>query len=361
VNPRIHTQMKYNFGSFLKVACFFLGTAGLWAQEVPVTVQTTAVRVCWNSTPNSVYQLQYQVAPSTTWTDLGARITATASQTCVEDANGGRTYRVLLIPPTPDPTPPPPSGQANMVLIPAGTFTMGSPASELCRGSNEGPLTTVTISRGFWMDKYEVTQAQYLSVVGSNPSHHTGDLNRPVERVTWHDATNYCRLLTDRERAAGRLPAGYIFRLPTEAEWEYACRAGTTTPFYLGSEMRSGMANFDGRYEYPPCGTDTNACFNPNGIYLGRTTPVGGYAPNAFGLYDMHGNVWEWVQDWYFRNHPGGSVTDPQGPAPRTEKVLKGGRFYYYSNILRSAFRGSHVPAGSRLDLGFRTVLAPSP
>ncbi|MBC7771383.1 MAG: formylglycine-generating enzyme family protein [Pyrinomonadaceae bacterium] len=351
--------MKRNLLQRVGLACLFFGAATLAAQEVPVTVQVTSVRVCWSSTPGQLYQLQYRTAPTMVWTDLGATITATSSQVCVDDPTGTRIYRVLMVAPPPPPVVP--NTPPTMVFIPPGSFTMGSPVTEVARGVNEGPQTQVTLTRGFWMDQFEITQAQYLAIVGVNPSYSTNNLNRPVERVTWYDATNYCRLLTVRESAAGRLPAGYIYRLPTEAEWEYACRAGTTTAFHYGNEMRSGMANFDGRWEYPPCAGDTNGCFNPTGIYLGGTTTVGNYQPNAFGLYDMHGNVWEWTQDWYFRDLPGGSVTNPQGPAPRTEKVLKGGRYYYYSSNLRSAFRTGHLPAGNRNDLGFRTVLVQSP
>lgn len=325
------------------------------AQEFPVSIETSRIRVCWESTPGTLYQAQYLASGSSDWVSLGEPVRAAVNRTCVEDdyVTPERSYRVIL-PPTP--TGPDP---AVMAWIPPGTFIMGSPDNEPARSTTEGPRTIVTISQGFWMDRYEVTQAQYLSVVGTNPSNNVG-MNNPVERVTWHDATNYAVLLTDRERAAGRLPEGYVYRLPTEAEWEYAARAGTTTAFHYGNELRSGMANFDGRLEYPPCPPDPNGCANPNGIYLGRTTAVGQYQPNAWGLYDVHGNVYEWVADWYRSNwYPGGSVTDPKGPtAPQYGRGIRGGRFYYYSHNLRSAWRGNHSPTAFRIDLGFRVVLA---
>jgi formylglycine-generating enzyme required for sulfatase activity/photosystem II stability/assembly factor-like uncharacterized protein len=248
----------------------------------------------------------------------------------------------------------------NMIFIPAGTFTMGSPPTEAVRDNDEGPQTVVTISRGFWMGQYEVTQAEYVDVMGINPSRFTDDLNRPVEQVSWMDATNYCAQLSERERLAGRLPAGYVYRLPTEAEWEYACRAGTTTVFHYGNDLRSGMSNFDGRYEYPPCGGSTLYCYNPSGIHLDRATAVGSYAPNAWGLYDMHGNVWEWCLDWY-GPYSGGSVTDPTGPASGADRVFRGACWNSHGWLCRSASRYAHPPELRTDSLGFRVVLAAIP
>ena len=242
-----------------------------------------------------------------------------------------------------------------LVDIPAGTFTMGSPDSELARWTDEGPQTPVTISHAFKMGKYEVTQAEYLSVMGANPSYFPGDLSRPVEQVSWLDASNYCCRLTACEARAGRLPAGYAYRLPTEAEWEYACRAGTTTPFHYGNELRSGMANFYGYYEYL-AGDPYH--YNAGGILLGRTTSVGSYAPNAWGLYDMHGNVWEWCQDWY-GPYSGVSVSDPQGPPTGLDRVIRGGSWSNGAYNCRSAQRVSYDPTYRYNDIGFRVVLAP--
>ncbi len=256
----------------------------------------------------------------------------------------------------------PPTTVPGMVWIPPGTFTMGSPASEKDRWADEGPQTVVTITKGFWMAKYETTQGEYQAVMGSNPSYFTTqdwngnpispDLNRPVEQVSWYDATNYCGKLTARERAAGRLPAGYVYRLPTEAEWEYACRAGTTTATAFGNSLSSTQANFDGDYPYNGAA---------KGPFLGRTTQVGSYAPNAWGLYDMHGNVWEWCQDWCTDSLPGGSVVDPRGPnLPLTDalRVLRGGCWLNNGRPCRTADRGRLNPDNRLNLLGFRPALA---
>jgi formylglycine-generating enzyme required for sulfatase activity len=215
-----------------------------------------------------------------------------------------------------------------MVWIAPGTFT---------RGGSE-----VTISRGFGMSKYEVTQAQYKAVMGTNPSSFKGD-NKPVEQVSWHDAVAYCAKLTGKEKAAGRVPGGYEYRLPTEAEWEYACRAGTTTLFSFGDdESKLG--------EY--------AWYDANS---GNTThPVGQKKPNGWGLYDMHGNVYEWCQDWY-DTYPGGRVTNPRGPATGYTRVFRSGFRGNYARSCRSANRDNFIRQGdSDPGLGFRPVLAPT-
>lgn len=182
----------------------------------------------------------------------------------------------------------------DMIFCPPGTFTMGSPASESGRGTDE-TQHQVTLTSGFYLGKYEVTQAQYETVIGSNPSSPQGN-NRPVERVNWHEAQAFCDQLNSIEQTAGRLPAGWKYALPTEAQWEYACRAGTTTAYSWGNTITPNDANWNH-------GNDANT-----------TMEVGQFSANPWGFYDMHGNVWEWVGDWK-ANYPGGAQTNPEGPA----------------------------------------------
>ncbi len=256
--------------------------------------------------------------------------------------NGVNTNRIT------DPNPP-----AGLAWIPAGSFTMGSPTTEAQRDSDE-MQHMVTLTEGFYMGKYEVTQGQYLAVVGSNPSYFLGDLNRPVEQVSWNEAMDYCALLTQSDRLAGRIPSTWGYRLPTEAEWEYACRAGTTTAFHFGNTIHGGMENFWSYHEYDAVAGDVYVA-SPVG-YLGRTTTVGSYAPNAFGLYDMHGNVGEWCQDWYGM-YPSGAVLDPTGPTSAGDRVMRPGCLGVPGRICRSATRGRYLVHGNS-GLGFRVVLA---
>jgi formylglycine-generating enzyme required for sulfatase activity len=218
-----------------------------------------------------------------------------------------------------------------LIEIQPGRFMMGSPASEAGRNDDE-PQHSVTITKAFWLGQTEVTQAQWQAVMGSNPSHSQGNPNHPVEQVSWNDAQEFCRRLSQK--------TGLTFRLPTEAEWEYACRAGTTTAYSFGND-----AGRLGEY----------AWFKENSG--GSTKPVATRKPNAWGLHDMHGNVWEWCSDWY-GEYPSGAATDPQGPRSGSGRVLRGGSWSRYSDC-RAANRNGNVP-GSRNSLyGFRVARTP--
>jgi len=242
---------------------------------------------------------------------------------------------------------------ANMVLIKGGTFTMGSPANEPERGNDE-TQHQVTVS-SFYMGKYEVTQKEYMEIMGTNPSNFKGD-NLPVEKVSWYDAVEYCNKRSQKE---GLTPAytkngdnvtwnrnanGY--RLPTEAEWEYACRVGTTTPFITGNNITTKQANYDGTEPY-----NNNAM----GEDREKTTPVGSFAPNAWGLYDMHGNVWEWCWDWY-GDYPTGTQTDPVRAVSGAKRVARGGSWSHSAADVRSAIRGDITPSFRGSAVGFRLV-----
>ncbi len=225
-------------------------------------------------------------------------------------------------------------------LIPAGTFTMGSPESEAGRWDDEGPQHEVTLTQAFYCGKFEVTQGQWEAVMGSNPScFQNAGLDAPVETVSWDDCQVFLKKLCEVEG----VPEG-TYRLLTEAEWEYACRAGTQTPFCYGTDLDSSMANFDGEYPYGA---------GAEGVYRGMTTPVGSFQPNAWGLYDMHGNVWEWCQDWY-GGYPSEPVTDPLGPASGDSRVVRGGSWLHIARGCRCASRDGNW-RGGRIDiLGLR-------
>jgi formylglycine-generating enzyme required for sulfatase activity len=232
-----------------------------------------------------------------------------------------------------------------MVAVKGGTFSMGGNDGE----SNEKPVHSVTVS-DFYMGKYEVTFAQYdvyCEATGKSKPNDSGwgRGNRPVINVSWFDSDAYCKWLSQK--------TGKTYRLPTEAEWEYAARAGATAPFNTGNCLSTSQANYDGNYPYTGCS---------KGEYTGKTLPVGSFSPNAWGLFDMHGNVWEWCSDWYDagyyansprNNPPGGS----SGAIP--VRVLRGGSWYSYALFCRVSYRSYGNPDSSYNYFGFRLVLVP--
>ncbi len=231
-------------------------------------------------------------------------------------AVGGRPPELRLVPIT------------NMIPLKPGSFVrMRQP---------------VTISGSFWLGKYEVTQGEYTAVMGRNPSHFTGDSNRPVEKLSQLDAQSFCAKLSAREREAGRLPSGYEYRLPTEAEWEYACRAGTTNIFSFGDDP--GVAE---RFAWTMENSDSS------------THPVGLKEPNPWGFCDMHGNVWEWCLDWFQHPFPQTGATNPAGPASGKLKVFRGGGWNQEVKFAGSGNRFMMSPSNGIYFVGFRVALGP--
>jgi formylglycine-generating enzyme required for sulfatase activity len=216
--------------------------------------------------------------------------------------------------------------EKEMVLIPAGKFKMGSPASEKGRRIDE-TQHEVTLTKPFYMGKYEVTQEQWEGVMGNNPSSNKG-AKLPVTNLSWNDCQEFIKKLNAKTKGG--------YRLPTEAEWEYACRAGKTTAYSVGASLTNIDANISGS----------------------STKAVGSYKPNAFGLYDMHGNVWEWCEDWY-GNYPAGTATEPKGPGTEGSRVLRGGSFGYDGSIARSSDRFNNLPSSRYVNLGFRLARTP--
>ena len=222
--------------------------------------------------------------------------------------------------------------------IPPGKFTMGSPPDEVMRGKDEGPQHEVALTRGFYLGIYEVTQAQWEQVMGENPAVFQSlekSPQHPVEYVSWNDCREFISQLNEMGKGS--------FRLPTEAEWEYACRAGTQTAYYWGEKMAQ-----NGSSDYAWA----------NSRSFAQTHPVGSKQPNAWGLYDMSGSVWEWCQDW-FGPYSSEFQTDPPGPEEGEMKVFRGGSWYDFYESHRSANRHKHAPSEHYAAIGLRLVWEP--
>lgn len=337
---------------------FAAGVSTAFAQTPPVLDLHLYAGLSITGAVGTVYSIEYvtDLAQTNSWRCLEF-LQLPASPYLWADksapATGQRFYRAVQ---TGAPT--------NMVFIPPGTFRMGSPTNEVGRYDWEGPQTAVTISRGYWMGKYEVAQGEYLAVMGSNPSWFNGvrdgyydpgcecltnrdygtNLNRPIESVSWPDATNYCATLTQRERVAGRIGTNWVYRLPTEAEWEYACRGWTSTQFSYGDDP-----SYTNLTNYAWYGDNSGA----------MTHPVGQKLPNPWGLYDMHGNVWEWCLD-SFAPYTSAPLSDPFVTFG-SQRILRGGgsSSSSASGYCRSAFRNYRPSFWALADLGFRVALAP--
>ena len=252
-----------------------------------------------------------------------------------------------------------------MVIIPPGTFMMGSPETELNRQESEGPQHEVVIENSFFMGKYPVTQAQWQAGaklpkvkrdIESEPSSFKGDNNgdRPVERISWYDAVEFCDRLTQHTKRP--------YRLPSEAEWEYACRANTKTPFHFGETITTNLANYRGTDWELGVTTYSGAYGDgPHGQYREETTDVGSFkVANAFGLYDMHGNVWEWCADHWHENYDDAPTSNTIWPSSDESalRVLRGGSWVIYPGSCRSASRDGDDPDDRDNNVGLRVVCA---
>jgi titin len=370
-------------GALLSAATVAATTFGETAVPTAVkaaAVSLTQINLNWTdvATNETGYRVSQRLTTGTVWTDLATlAANTTAYSNTGLTAGTGYTYRVCAVAPggqlvcAPDVAEATLGGTENitalnfktvamgtptqqyevslgggvkleMVVIPLGSFTMGSAAGESERVANEGPQRTVNVNK-FVMGKYEVTQAQWRAVMGTNPSSFKGD-SLPVEQVSWDDAKEFCRRLNLLLGLSGS--TGY--RLPTEAEWEYAARAGTTTPFAFGETIYAGIVNYSGAYPY---GT------GPVGIYRATTVDVGSLGmANGWGLYDIHGNVWEWCEDDYHNSYSGAPVNGSAWvDAQRaSDRVIRGGSWDSYAVDCRSAGRYSLAPAFRSGLLGFR-------
>lgn len=232
-------------------------------------------------------------------------------------------------------------GLPELVWIAPGNFVMGSPSTETGRGGDEGPQTQVTLTRGFYMGEFEVSQSEFAKVNGGSAGAFPIHPNLPVEMVSWQEAALHCQRLTQREATAGRLPSGFVYRLPTEAEWEYACRAGKTTRYSFGDDLN---------------GTSLGLYAWFGDVTAGETHLVGTKLPNPWGLHDMHGNVWELCFDAL--TYTGGSVTNPVGAG--SGKMTRGGSWHSLAPRCRSATRNPYPDVTQREAwVGFRVVLGP--
>jgi formylglycine-generating enzyme len=242
-------------------------------------------------------------------------------------------------------------GAVDLCWCPPGQFRMGSPVDEPARRPDEAQVE-VTLSRGFWMGRHEVTQGQWHRVMGAVPGVLNAGVgeNFPVYWISYIEAEEFCRRLTEQARAAGELPEGWEFRLPTEAQWEYACRAGSLAAFSYGETLTSAHANYGKPYNGTPTGVPGSAA-----------SAVGSYPANAWGLHDMHGNEWEWCRDWYHRQLPGGvdPVAGVKGVPNRDgtySRVRRGGAWVEEASLCRSAARLRYEPERRSDHIGFRII-----
>ncbi len=261
----------------------------------------------------------------------------------------------------------PGGGKLELLWVKPGEYSMGSPKEEPGRGSDEAPHL-VKLTAGYWLGKYEVTQGQWEAVMESNPSNFAeAGNNAPVEKVSWKSAIEFCQKLTEREGTAGRLAPGYEYTLPTEAQWEFACRAGRVKALYTGDLTIAGERNgpeLDAMAWYGGnSGVDYEEGYDSSSWVEKQfehnragTHEVGLKQPNAWGFHDMIGNVYEWCYDWY-GSYEKGTATDPEGPSNGSKRVIRGGGWFSKADKCRSANRNDRIPVFGNSSVGFRLAL----
>jgi formylglycine-generating enzyme required for sulfatase activity len=360
MNSRQQTRPGLFVFTCLKAALIFvLGVTSGFRSQADVTLEARLTPTIVIDGPlGSLQQVQYStnLADTNAWMDLSVVRLDTVPKHFFDTAGNGanRFYRSKFFG----------VADADLVWIPPGTFLMGSPTNEAGRSANEGPQTLVTLTEGFLMGRYEVRYPEMKAFVTDyigNPNGAPDPARFAANEMSWTNAMLYCALRTAHERAQGMIPSDWAYRLPTEAEWEYACRAGTSTPFHFGNELRhDGVrsdANFDGTFPYP-----TNlVAILPISQLL---TNVGSFTPNAFGLYDMHGSVGEHCFDTVgsIVPLPGGAITNPVAAGPGPNGIMRGGKINDPATACRAASRriGSIISTGSGSERGFRVVLSPT-
>ena len=320
--------------------------APLAPPRISASWSSNAPALNWNGAAGDQFQVQFKAnLEDSAWTPLAAAVLTNGEAFSIVDAGapaqGCRYYRVQRLPRLQVPD--------SMVWVPPGDFLMGTPASDSTRTTDpldtqaELPQFQVALTRGFWMSRFELTQWEYQDIMCGNPSAFGDDLGNPVESVTWTQAEYYCARLTQREQQAGRLPVDYVYRLPTEAEWEYVARAGTTGWFSFGDDL--ALLHSYGWY-------NADSGSNPH--------PTGQLLPNPWGLSDLHGNMFEWCWDW-IAAPPAGPVTDFIGQTNGSLHAIRGGAWNSSWVDCRSSWRTGHVPTYANSALGLRVVLAPVP
>ncbi|MCP5522099.1 MAG: formylglycine-generating enzyme family protein [Verrucomicrobiales bacterium] len=369
-------------------SCSCLGLVGLGcsilvavAADAPVRgtarlLPGSGIEISWDSIPGRDYLVEATPALTAPWQvdPFGPGVLRATGETLVATvgATGQRQFFRIVALPSEPPNPAP----DELVWIPPGTFMMGTPGDETAREDYEGPQTRVTLTRGYWLGKYEVTIDQYREflLAGGDPggvawtaancpikqdetfslsgtlSGRRGDL--PMCRINWAGAVVYCDWRTEVARQEGTLPEGYVFALPTEAQWEHACRAGTTTRYSFGDTPDCDPISCG------VCAALADYCW-----FCGnsgqKSQPVGLKQPNPWGLYDMHGNVWEWTNDWWDWTLPGGALVDPLGPEGGTFRTRHGGSWATFPKQCRSGHRYGGTPVASLESLGMRLALVP--